>query len=52
EKTDSDYAEFLRTYDPNEDDTGSEEEVTKKLPRTKESKKEDSKLPDSEQASN
>ncbi|MCI15416.1 hypothetical protein A2U01_0036554 [Trifolium medium] len=27
-KTNSDYAEFLKTYDPNEKDTGSEEEVT------------------------
>ncbi|MCI85957.1 hypothetical protein A2U01_0107236, partial [Trifolium medium] len=51
EKTDSDYAEFLKTYDPNEEDTGSEEEVTRKLPKTKESKKEDSKLPESDQAS-
>ncbi|MCI96711.1 hypothetical protein A2U01_0118011, partial [Trifolium medium] len=32
-------------------DTGSEEEVTQKLPRTKESKKEDSKFPESDQAS-
>ncbi|MCI75194.1 hypothetical protein A2U01_0096462, partial [Trifolium medium] len=34
-------------YDPNEEDTGSEE-VTQKLPRTNESKKEDSKLPESD----
>ncbi|MCI54203.1 hypothetical protein A2U01_0075452, partial [Trifolium medium] len=26
EKTDSDYAKFLKTYDPNEEDTGSEKE--------------------------
>ncbi|MCI70782.1 hypothetical protein A2U01_0092045, partial [Trifolium medium] len=41
EKADSDYAEFLKTYDPNEEDSGSEKEVTQKLPRTKKSKKED-----------
>ncbi|MCI73843.1 hypothetical protein A2U01_0095107, partial [Trifolium medium] len=52
DKTDSDYAEFLKTYDPNEEDTGSEEEVTQKLPRTQESKKEDSKLPESDHGSN
>ncbi|MCI81322.1 hypothetical protein A2U01_0102595, partial [Trifolium medium] len=40
------------TYDLNDDDTGSEEEVTQKLPRTKESKEEDSKLPESVQDSN
>ncbi|MCI68895.1 hypothetical protein A2U01_0090156, partial [Trifolium medium] len=39
-KTDSDWAEFLEAYDPNKDDTDSEEEVTQKLPRTEESKKE------------
>ncbi|MCI59924.1 hypothetical protein A2U01_0081179, partial [Trifolium medium] len=44
--------EFLKTYDPNEDETGSEEEVTRKLPRTKESKKKNSKLPESVQDSN
>ncbi|MCI81103.1 hypothetical protein A2U01_0102375, partial [Trifolium medium] len=33
-KTYSDYGEFLKTYDPNDEDTGSEEEVTQKLPRT------------------
>ncbi|MCI71202.1 hypothetical protein A2U01_0092465, partial [Trifolium medium] len=44
-KTDSDWAQFLKTHDPNEEETGSDEEVTQKLPRTKESKKEDSKLP-------
>ncbi|MCI84831.1 hypothetical protein A2U01_0106109, partial [Trifolium medium] len=48
----SDYAEFLKTYDPNEEDTCSEEEVTQKLPKTKESKKEDSKLPEADQSSN
>ncbi|MCI83646.1 hypothetical protein A2U01_0104922, partial [Trifolium medium] len=46
-KTDSDYEEFLKSEDPNKEDIGSEEEVTQKLPRTKESKKEDSKLPES-----
>ncbi|MCI32502.1 hypothetical protein A2U01_0053716, partial [Trifolium medium] len=39
-------------YDPNEEDADSEEEVTQKLPRTKESKKEDSKLSESVQDSN
>ncbi|MCI77378.1 hypothetical protein A2U01_0098648, partial [Trifolium medium] len=38
-------------YDPNEEDTGSEE-VTQKLPRTKKSKKEDYNLPESGQDSN
>ncbi|MCI87100.1 hypothetical protein A2U01_0108381, partial [Trifolium medium] len=33
EKADSDYAEYLRTYDPKDEDSGSEE-VTQKLPRT------------------
>ncbi|MCI97750.1 hypothetical protein A2U01_0119051, partial [Trifolium medium] len=47
-----DYAEFLKTYDPNEEDTSSEKEFTQKLPRTKESKKEDSKLLESDQALN
>ncbi|MCI40183.1 hypothetical protein A2U01_0061415, partial [Trifolium medium] len=42
----SDYAEFLKTCDPNEEDTGSEKEVTQKLPT-----KEDSKLPESDQVS-
>ncbi|MCI25525.1 hypothetical protein A2U01_0046716 [Trifolium medium] len=51
-KTDSDYAEFLKTYDPNEESTGYDEEVTQKLPWTKESKKKDSKLPESVQDSN
>ncbi|MCI73731.1 hypothetical protein A2U01_0094995, partial [Trifolium medium] len=51
-KTDSDWAQFLKTYDPNEEETDSVEEVTQKLPRTKESKKEDSKLPESVQDSN
>ncbi|MCI54753.1 hypothetical protein A2U01_0076003, partial [Trifolium medium] len=51
-KTDSDYAKFLKTYDPNEEDTGSEKEVTQKLPKTKESKKEYSKLPESDHESN
>ncbi|MCI57962.1 hypothetical protein A2U01_0079215, partial [Trifolium medium] len=37
-KTDSDYAEFLKTYGPKDEDTGSEEEVTQKLPKTQESK--------------
>ncbi|MCI88171.1 hypothetical protein A2U01_0109457, partial [Trifolium medium] len=50
-KTDSDWAQFLETYDPKEE-TDSEEEVTQKLPRTMESKKEDSKLPESVQDSN
>ncbi|MCI88668.1 hypothetical protein A2U01_0109955, partial [Trifolium medium] len=49
--TDSDYAEFLKTYDPKEE-TDSEKEVTQKLPRTKESKMEDSRLPESVQDSN
>ncbi|MCI28694.1 hypothetical protein A2U01_0049896, partial [Trifolium medium] len=51
-KTDSDYGEFLKTYDPNEEDTGTEEKVTQKLPRTKKSKKKVSKLPESVQDSN
>ncbi|MCH86695.1 hypothetical protein A2U01_0007555 [Trifolium medium] len=50
-KTDSDYAEFLKTYDPKEE-TGSDEEVTQKLPRIKKSKRKDSKLPESVQDSN
>ncbi|MCI48126.1 hypothetical protein A2U01_0069369, partial [Trifolium medium] len=32
-KTDSNYAEYLKTYDPKDEDPGSEE-VTQKLPRT------------------
>ncbi|MCI73946.1 hypothetical protein A2U01_0095210, partial [Trifolium medium] len=51
-KTDSDYAEYLNTYDPKDEETGSEEEVTQKLPRTKGSKKKVSKLPESVQDSN
>ncbi|MCI36238.1 hypothetical protein A2U01_0057460, partial [Trifolium medium] len=51
-KTDSDYAEFLKTYDPKEEETGSEEEITSKLSRTKESKKKVSKVPESVQDSN
>ncbi|MCI85878.1 hypothetical protein A2U01_0107157, partial [Trifolium medium] len=39
-------------YDPNKEDTDSEEEVTQKLLRTKEPKKEDSKLPESDHDSN
>ncbi|MCI40565.1 hypothetical protein A2U01_0061798 [Trifolium medium] len=45
-KTDSDWAEYLETYDPKED-SDSEEEVTQKLLKTEESK-EDSKLPESD----
>ncbi|MCI70518.1 hypothetical protein A2U01_0091781, partial [Trifolium medium] len=43
-KTDSDYAEYLMTYDPRDEDSGSEE-VTHKLPKTDKSKKKISKLP-------
>ncbi|MCI82771.1 hypothetical protein A2U01_0104045, partial [Trifolium medium] len=51
-KTDSDYAEFLKTYDPNEEETGSEKEVTQKLPKVTKTKKKVSKLPESVQDSN
>ncbi|MCI98004.1 hypothetical protein A2U01_0119307, partial [Trifolium medium] len=37
ESSDSDWAQILKTCDPKEE-TDSEEEVTQKLPRTKESK--------------
>ncbi|MCI41900.1 hypothetical protein A2U01_0063134, partial [Trifolium medium] len=47
-KKDSDWAEFLKAYDPNKEYTDSEEEVSQKLLRTEESKKEDSKLPESD----
>ncbi|MCI33027.1 hypothetical protein A2U01_0054243, partial [Trifolium medium] len=43
---------FLKTYDPNEEVTCSDKEVTQKLPRTTKSKTEDSKLPESVQDSN
>ncbi|MCI98001.1 hypothetical protein A2U01_0119304 [Trifolium medium] len=42
----------MEAYDPNKEDTDSEEEVTQKLMRTKESKKEDSKLPNFDHDSN
>ncbi|MCI16968.1 hypothetical protein A2U01_0038114 [Trifolium medium] len=51
-KIDSDFGEFLKTYDHTEEDTGSEEEVTQKFPRTKKSKKKVSKLLESVQDSN
>ncbi|MCI60065.1 hypothetical protein A2U01_0081320, partial [Trifolium medium] len=39
---DSDYAEFLKTYDPNEEYAeSSKSEVTKEPPKTEKSKKED-----------
>ncbi|MCI28379.1 hypothetical protein A2U01_0049579 [Trifolium medium] len=43
DKTDSDCAEFLETYDPSKEDSDYEEEVTKELLKTEESKKEDPK---------
>ncbi|MCI26725.1 hypothetical protein A2U01_0047922 [Trifolium medium] len=46
-KTYSDWAEFLKSYDPKED-TDSEKEVTQKLLKTKESKKEDYKFSESD----
>ncbi|MCI78261.1 hypothetical protein A2U01_0099531, partial [Trifolium medium] len=49
-KTDSDYAEYLRTYDPKDEESDSEE-VTSKLSRTNKSKKKVSKLPESVQDS-
>ncbi|MCI18317.1 hypothetical protein A2U01_0039471 [Trifolium medium] len=52
DETDSDYAEFLKTYDPNKDDSdSSEEEVTKESLKTEESKKDDPELPESGQDS-
>ncbi|MCI86651.1 hypothetical protein A2U01_0107932, partial [Trifolium medium] len=46
DKTDSDWAEFLKTYDPSNEDSDSEEEVTKEPLKTEESKKEDPKSPE------
>ncbi|MCI79608.1 hypothetical protein A2U01_0100879, partial [Trifolium medium] len=51
-KIDSDWAEYLEAYDPNKEDTYSEEEVTQKLLKTEVSKEEDSKLPESDHDSN
>ncbi|MCI45073.1 hypothetical protein A2U01_0066312, partial [Trifolium medium] len=48
EKTDSDWAEFLETYDPSKEDSDSEEEVTQEPLKTEESKKEDPKSPESD----
>ncbi|MCI77462.1 hypothetical protein A2U01_0098732, partial [Trifolium medium] len=44
--------EFLKTYDPDEEDTGSKKEVTQKLPKVTKTKTEVSKLPESVQDSN
>ncbi|MCI41970.1 hypothetical protein A2U01_0063204, partial [Trifolium medium] len=52
DKIDSDYAEFLKTYDPNKEDSDlSEEDVTKESLKTEESKKEDPELPEFDQDS-
>ncbi|MCI64407.1 hypothetical protein A2U01_0085665, partial [Trifolium medium] len=52
DETDSDYAEFLNTYDPSKEDSdSSEEEVTKESLKTEETKKEDPELPESDQDS-
>ncbi|MCI93436.1 hypothetical protein A2U01_0114734, partial [Trifolium medium] len=48
EKTDSDWAEFLEAYDPNKEDSDSEDEVTQEPLKTKESKKEDPNSPESD----
>ncbi|MCI89520.1 hypothetical protein A2U01_0110809, partial [Trifolium medium] len=52
DKTDSDYAEFLKTHDPNKEDSdSSEEEVTKEPLKAEEIKKVDPELPESDQDS-
>ncbi|MCI41192.1 hypothetical protein A2U01_0062425, partial [Trifolium medium] len=52
DKTDSDCAEFLKTYDPSKEDSdSSEEEVAKESLETEKSKKENPELPESDQDS-
>ncbi|MCI34951.1 hypothetical protein A2U01_0056172, partial [Trifolium medium] len=46
DEIDSDWAEYLKTYDPDEEYSGSNDE--KESPRTEESKIEDPKAPESE----
>ncbi|MCI33057.1 hypothetical protein A2U01_0054273, partial [Trifolium medium] len=48
DKTDSDWAEFLKAYNPSTEDSDSEEEVTQEPLKTEESKKEDPKSPESD----
>ncbi|MCI69507.1 hypothetical protein A2U01_0090769, partial [Trifolium medium] len=49
DKADSDYAEFLKTYDPDKEDSySSEDEVTKEPLKTEESNKENPELPESD----
>ncbi|MCH80829.1 hypothetical protein A2U01_0001603 [Trifolium medium] len=50
DEADSDWAEFLRTYDPSKEDSdSSEEEMTKESLKTEESKKEEPKSSESDQ---
>ncbi|MCI67039.1 hypothetical protein A2U01_0088297, partial [Trifolium medium] len=48
DKTDSDRAEFLKTYNPSMEVSDSEEEVTNEPLKTEESEKEDPKSPESD----
>ncbi|MCI52555.1 hypothetical protein A2U01_0073800, partial [Trifolium medium] len=46
--TDSNWAEYLKAYDPSKEDSDSEEEVSQELLKTEESKNEDPKSPESD----